>query len=53
MLDYKVLLEQKAEMPDVDVIQQDIDSSTNSRIRPWSGKYAGIIVGPCPHTQRL
>ena len=20
-----------------------------SRIRPWSGKYAGIIVGPCPH----
>lgn len=20
-----------------------------SRIKPWSGKYAGIIVGPCPH----
>lgn len=20
-----------------------------ARIRPWSGKYAGIIVGPCPH----
>lgn len=20
-----------------------------SRIRPWSDKYAGIIVGPCPH----
>lgn len=20
-----------------------------SRIRPWSSKYAGIIVGPCPH----
>lgn len=19
------------------------------RIKPWSGKYAGIIVGPCPH----
>lgn len=20
-----------------------------SKIKPWSGKYAGIIVGPCPH----
>ena len=20
-----------------------------SRIKPWSGKYAGIIIGPCPH----
>ena len=20
-----------------------------ARIQPWSGKYAGIIVGPCPH----
>ena len=23
-----------------------------SRIRPWSGKYAGIIVGPCPHKEK-
>lgn len=27
----------------------DICKREISRIRPWSGKYAGIIVGPCPH----
>lgn len=21
----------------------------SARIKPWSGRYAGIIVGPCPH----
>lgn len=39
MRDYKVLLEQKTEMPDVDVIQQDIDSSTNWDDAYWIGRF--------------
>ena len=33
------------------VLDLDYDNIKDyaSRIRPWSGKYAGIIVGPCPH----
>lgn len=31
--------------------QLDYDDvkSYSDRIKPWSGRYAGIIVGPCPH----
>lgn len=31
------------------VLEYDNVKDYASRIKPWSGKYAGIIVGPCPH----
>lgn len=31
------------------VLEYERIKSFTSRINPWSSKYAGIIVGPCPH----
>ena len=34
------------------VLEYDDVKNYVSRIKPWGGKYAGIIVGPCPHKAR-